>query len=136
MASVVVASLAVACTPEAEEFNDEAAPLICGYNAQDPDEPFLNPQADASSILPYGGPGCEQQVLNDLDVCPERCDFDEDKARSCLRRLRRADRTGKYDEGTFAPCLSVYDCAEVEDDRQCRITTGCSAGGRGGGAAG
>jgi len=128
------------CVRDPDDFNAKAAGHICAYNDENPDSPFLDrttPSEDSPTVdvespfAPYGGPTCERDVADNLDVCHATCDYSPRKGRRCLRKLDRAVRKGEYDEGSLAVCGRVYECPEDADrPPECAISTrSCAVGG-------
>ncbi len=137
------------CYSDTDAFNSKAADYICAYNAQDPDEPFLDhtspqqscgfdedPDAEqdcqpSGEHRAFKGDECEVEVMTNLDACASECEYSPRKARRCLRVLRRSVWFNNYRESLDPVCDRVYTCDEDEPKPDvCRITTSnCAVGG-------
>ncbi len=125
------------CYRDSDDFNAKAARYMCEYNEQAPADPFLdrtdplterNP-GEQREFRPYGGPSCEQDVVDNLATCSASCDYSPRKARRCLRKLKRGLRSGTYNDSEYAVCERVYECPDEVGDQACAITTrGCAIG--------
>ncbi|GEM_PF-2181686 len=82
--------------------------LGCYDNAEQFNEAYVDTYCQAAAACDYV---CDEEVLlEDLAEEAGECEYDARSARSCMRALRRAKRTGDCDivDGPPSPCGSVY----------------------------
>lgn len=123
------------CYRNEDRYHERAAELVCDYNAKTPNNPIVDRTAaldppvdldgdgDAEEYAPYGGEFCQDDVIENLQTCSAECSYDNTMARRCVRRLRKAVRSGEFGAGVYDACNSVYACEEVSTMQRCNLTT-------------
>ena len=97
---------------EADDFNTEAAALVCRFNR-------VCQQVDGNGgddLFEYAqGDACYDDFINQHAVCPDHCDYKAGKARKCIRKLEQATESCNLLAADMVPCQDVYDCSATRD---------------------
>lgn len=117
-ALVLCFPLVFACRmQDPEDFNQQAAELVCRYNEEcihepgDPVDDVLNDDA-----FQYGdGPACEPDFLEAHEDCPIQCEYDRRQAVKCLRNLEKMIKNCDITENKMNPCQDVFNCHDSQD---------------------
>lgn len=116
------------CQPnDGEAFIAEAAQLMCEFNERCPGV-FQQPGGYAQDDFPTGD-ACVDGVIDVYQPCQD-CDFDEARARRCLRRLQKGLDRCSFENVSMLVCDTVFECPEgsdaectIRDPSQCSVSS-------------